>query len=63
MVRSPCHTNPPMAVPAGFGPNNLPSGIQLIGRNQHDFEVLQLAYVYEQVSRSGLARKPDLLAR
>jgi Asp-tRNA(Asn)/Glu-tRNA(Gln) amidotransferase A subunit family amidase len=40
----------------------LPSGIQLIGRSQHDFEVLQLAYAYEQVSKTVLARLPPLLA-
>jgi amidase len=53
---------PTVAVPAGFGPGDLPSGIQLIGRSQHDFEVLQLAYAYEQVSKTVLARLPPLLA-
>jgi amidase len=53
---------PTVTVPAGFGPGGLPSGNQLIGRSQHDFEVLQLAYAYEQVSRTVLARLPRLLA-
>jgi amidase len=53
---------PTVAVPAGFGPGGLPSGIQLIGRGQHDFEVLQLAHVYEQVSKTVLGRLPPLLA-
>jgi amidase len=52
---------PTVSVPAGFGPGGLPSGIQLIGRGQQDFAVLQLAYAYEQVSQSVLSRRPPLL--
>jgi amidase len=52
---------PTAAVPAGFGPGGLPSGIQLIGRNHHDFAVLQLAYAYEQVSREILSVLPPAL--
>ncbi len=51
-----------MAVPAGFGPSDFPSGIQLIGHSPHEFEVLQLAHTYEQVSKSELAVMPALLS-
>ncbi len=53
---------PTAAVPAGFGPDGLPSGIQLIGPPQQDFSVLQLAHAYEQVSRDVLGRLPPLLS-
>jgi amidase len=52
---------PTVAVPAGFGPGGLPSGIQLIGRSQHDFQVLQLAYAYEQCSQAVLLILPSAL--
>jgi amidase len=54
---------PTLAVPAGFGPAGLPSGIQIIGPAQKDFAVLQLAYAYEQVSANALARLPALLTQ
>jgi len=52
---------PIAAVPAGFGPDGLPSGIQLIGPPRQDFAVLQLAYAYEQVAQDVLRRLPPLL--
>ena len=52
---------PTAAVPAGFGPDGLPSGIQLIGPPRQDFAVLQLAYAYEQVAQDVLGRLPPLL--
>ncbi len=52
---------PIAAVPAGFGPDGLPSGIQLIGPPRQDFAVLQLAYAYEQVAQDVLHRLPPLL--
>ena len=52
---------PTAAVPAGFGPDGLPSGIQLIGPPRQDFAVLQLAYAYEQVAQDMLRRLPPLL--
>ena len=33
---------------AGFGPDGLPGGLQLIGPDQRDFAILQLAHAYEQ---------------
>jgi amidase len=38
-------------VQAGFNANGLPMGLQIIGRHQADFAVLQLAHAYEQASR------------
>ena len=52
---------PTAAVPAGFGQDGLPSGIQLIGPPRQDFAVLQLAYAYEQVAQDVLGRLPPLL--
>ena len=40
--------NPVVAVPAGFNKNGLPMGIQIIGKNRSDFDLLQFAYAYEQ---------------
>jgi amidase len=54
---------PVAAVPAGFGPGGLPSGIQLIGRSQDDFAVLQLAHAYEQAAQDILSVLPPLLSR
>lgn len=39
---------PVISVPAGFNVDGLPMGMQIIGRNQADLAVLQLAYAYEQ---------------
>ncbi len=38
---------PAISVPAGFGANGLPMGVQLIGRPLADLAVLRLAYAYE----------------
>ncbi len=54
---------PTAAVPAGFGPGGLPSGIQLIGPPRADLATLQLAYAYEQVSQDVLAHLPPALSR
>jgi len=39
---------PALSVPAGFSQNGLPVGLQIIGRHQDDFGVLQLAYAFQQ---------------
>ena len=54
---------PTIAVPAGFGPGGLPSGIQVIGPSQKDFSVIQLAHAYEQVSSQATARLPGALTK
>jgi len=42
---------PVASVQAGFNENGLPMGLQIIGRHQADFAVLQLAHAYELASR------------
>jgi amidase len=39
---------PAISVPCGFTKDGLPVGLQIVGRHQRDFEVLQLAYAFEQ---------------
>jgi amidase len=41
---------PAISVPAGFTPEGLPVGIQIVGRHQDDFGVLQLAHAFEQAT-------------
>ncbi len=53
---------PSLAVPAGFGPDGLPGGLQLIGPSQQDFAVLQLAYAYEQTRPPWLSVLPAAAA-
>jgi len=45
--------NPAASVPAGFTPDGLPVGIQIVGRNKADFSVLQLAHAFEQATSFG----------
>jgi amidase len=52
---------PAISVPAGFTPEGLPVGIQIVGRRCDDFGVLQLAYAFEQATGIG-KRKPLLPA-
>jgi amidase len=49
---------PAISVPAGFTPEGLPVGIQIVGRHQHDFGVLQLARAFEQATGAGRRRPP-----
>ena len=49
---------PSISVPTGFGPNGLPMGLQLIGKPQGDFALLQLAHMYEQAIGDWLAVVP-----
>jgi amidase len=51
--------NPAASVPAGFTPEGLPVGIQIVGRNRADFGVLQLAHAFEQATGFG-KRRPEL---
>ena len=50
-------------VQAGFNENGLPMGLQIIGRPQADFAVLQLAHAYEQASRWFQRCPSPLLSR
>jgi amidase len=50
--------NPAASVPAGFTPERLPVGIQIVGRDREDFAVLQLAHAFEQATGFGKKRPP-----
>jgi amidase len=49
---------PAISVPAGFTPEGLPVGIQIVGRHRDDLGVLQLAYAFEQATGVGLTLPP-----
>jgi len=54
-------TNSPAAsVPAGFTPEGLPVGIQIVGRSKADFSVLQMAHAFEQAT--GVGKKHPQIA-
>jgi amidase len=52
--------NPAASVPAGFTPEGLPVGVQIVGRNKQDFAVLQLAHAFEQAA--GASKKRPAIA-
>jgi amidase len=52
---------PSISVPVGFNAQGLPMGMQLIGKPQGDFELLQLAKAYEDAIGDWLAVKPAAL--
>jgi amidase len=49
---------PAISVPCGFTPDGLPVGVQIVGRHQDDFGVLQLAYAFEQATEFWKRRPP-----
>jgi amidase len=49
---------PALSVPAGFTPEGLPVGIQIVGRYRDDFGVLQLGAAFEQATNVGRRRPP-----
>src|SRR5262249_20776638 len=49
---------PAISVPCGFTNDGLPIGLQIVGRRQRDFDVLQLAFAFEQATQFGKARPP-----
>jgi amidase len=49
---------PAISVPAGFGDNGLPMGLQLIGRHGADAELLQLAQAWHRVTDWPNRRPP-----
>ena len=48
--------NPAASVPAGFTPEGLPVGVQIVGRAKEDFSVLQMAHAFEQATGFGKRR-------
>jgi amidase len=50
--------NPAASVPAGFTPEGVPVGIQIVGRHKDDFSVLQLAHAFEGATGFGKKRPP-----
>ena len=42
---------PAISVPCGFSADGLPVGMQIVGRHQDDFGVLQLAYAFQQATQ------------
>jgi amidase len=43
--------HPAISVPCGFTGDGMPVGVQIVGRHQDDFGVLQLAYAFEQATQ------------
>ncbi|MEY4940945.1 MAG: hypothetical protein RIQ93_2680, partial [Verrucomicrobiota bacterium] len=50
---------PAISVPAGFTPEGLPVGIQIVGRHRADAEVLRCAHMFEQATKVG-AKRPAI---
>ncbi len=50
---------PAISVPAGFTPQGLPVGVQIVGRPRDDFGVLQLARAFEQAAPHWKRRPPE----
>ncbi len=50
--------HPAISVPCGFTEDGLPVGIQIVGRHQADFSVLQLAHAFEQATETWSRRPP-----
>jgi amidase len=48
--------NPAISVPAGYTPEGLPVGLQIVGRHREEFRVLQLAHAFEQATRTSHRR-------
>ena len=51
---------PAISVPAGFTPEGLPVGMQIVGRHRDDLGVLQIAHAFEQAT--GFGRKRPAIA-
>jgi len=51
-------SHPAISVPAGFTPEGLPVGLQIVGRYRDDFGVLQLAHAYEAATQVWKRRPP-----
>jgi amidase len=54
---------PAIAVPAGFGANSLPMGLQIAGPNHSELALLQLAHAYDEATGWVSKRPPPLLGK
>jgi amidase len=52
--------NPALSVPCAFSESGLPIGIQIVGRHNDDWDVLQLGYAFEQATNIGV-RRPEFM--
>ena len=52
--------HPAISVPAGFTPEGLPVGLQIVGRARDDWGVLQLAHAFERATNHWRRRPPSL---
>ncbi len=50
---------PAISVPCGFSSGGLPVGLQIVGRHRREFELLQMAYAFEQATVCW-KRRPQL---
>ncbi|MGH2615778.1 MAG: amidase [Thermomicrobiales bacterium] len=50
--------HPAISVPAGFTPDGLPVGLQIVGRARDDWGVLQLAHAFEEATGHWRRRPP-----
>ncbi len=53
---------PALAVPAGFNPQGLPMGLQIVAPNHREIDCLQLGHAYDEATRWTARRPPPLLA-
>lgn len=53
---------PAVSVPCGFTPEGLPVGVQIVGRHNDDFGVLQLAYAFQEATQVWKIR-PGVVAQ
>lgn len=51
---------PAISVPCGFTPEGLPVGMQIVGRHNDDFGVLQIAHAFEQATGMWKHRPPAI---
>jgi amidase len=51
--------HPAISIPGGFTPDGLPVGLQIVGRHQDDWGVLQIAHAVEQATGIG-RRRPEV---
>ena len=52
--------NPALSVPCAFSKTGLPIGIQIVGRHNADFSVLQMGFAFEQATNIG-KRRPEIV--